>query len=305
MAFDTTKPAQANAALTDIAAILENLLRLRDNERGAGAPANEQAGQLWVDSSGASDITKQRDSADAAWVDLWDELYPPKAHREAATLDHPALSVTTAKINNLAVTTGKLADGAVTPVKMNIGSGEVSTIVVAGENLLLPGGHYGFYPEIKSSDAAGVVTAQVANADVPGIAYVNHIFIATGNVAHTAYAQQYYVTASGREPWIFAVVEKLTGKILSAWYAKDHPQGHPHPFISRKGDDPAIEISLLGIKTSWGILRIAERLGVGVLEVLHRLRVDLSREIPWTPRDMDGHQTLMEPHPSYRVRTVG
>lgn len=85
----------------------------------------------------------------------------------------------------------------------------------------LPGGEYGFYPQTKL----------------------------TGG---TIYAQQRYVTSSGEEHWIFLLVKKGTGEIVSGYSAPDHPMyGNggdinevPHPFHDIKPDEEVIIITM-------------------------------------------------------------
>jgi hypothetical protein len=81
--------------------------------------------------------------------------------------------------------------------------------------LTLPGGSYGFYPQVKNLDE-------------------------TSYTVYT-YAQQRYVTASGHDHWIFLLVDKETGKPISSYQAPDHPSANqgdateldiPHPFGS-------------------------------------------------------------------------
>ena len=89
----------------------------------------------------------------------------------------------------------------------------------SSSNIALPGGEYGFYPQIKGS----------ADCD----------------------AQQRYITASGKDHWIFLLVNKVTGKINSAFEAPDHPcYGNvadevemPHPFLSM--DEATQEVVLV------------------------------------------------------------
>lgn len=79
----------------------------------------------------------------------------------------------------------------------------------AGDDLTLPGGTYGFYPQFKKSGS-------------------------------TRYAKQRYVTASGLDHWIFLLVNKSAKDVIQTYQAPDHPAyGNggdfvkiPHPFLN-------------------------------------------------------------------------
>lgn len=123
----------------------------------------------------------------------------------------------------------------------------------ASEHLTLPGGEYGFYPQTKVSTAIQSVTAQIASAGTH-TSYTTLIYLSTSGGA-TAYAQQRYVTASGRDHWVFLLYDKVKNQIISGWEAPDHPsygQGGdeseiPHPFANywNKPLPPNLEIILL------------------------------------------------------------
>lgn len=68
MAFNPNIPAQGNNARSDLAAMKENFLRLRDNEAGSSEPSNLAAGILWADSSGTEVSLKLRNKANTAWL---------------------------------------------------------------------------------------------------------------------------------------------------------------------------------------------------------------------------------------------
>ena len=127
------------------------------------------------------------------------------------------------------VTEAKLAASAVSQAKLKTSTGSVSTIG-SPANLTLPGGEYGFYPQIKYSQ--GSMDAQIANAVALTGSYVTNIYLTVGG------AQQRYVTSSGEVFWIFILRDKVTKDIISIWQAPDHPcfgNGGkpllvPHPF---------------------------------------------------------------------------
>ena len=154
---------------------------------------------------------------------------------------------------------------------LNTATGEVSISadMIASTNIVeietLPGGTYGFYPQVKVSDAAGIQGGQwdtPANFTTESVAfsattyysrYVNRARVwnqksGTGYV----YAKQRYVTASGHDHWIFlklATVDILIdgeiihkkGDKIASYQAPDHPSANqggateieiPHPFGS-------------------------------------------------------------------------
>jgi len=146
------------------------------------------------------------------------------------------LAVEEGMLAALAVTEGKLAASAVAQAKLKTSQGSVSG--TGGiSNYTLPGGEYGFYPQVKKS-AAGAMDAYMADPAVSvTTSYVTNIALGAQS-ANTAYAQQRYVTASGEVFWIFILRDKITKKIRSMWQAPDHPcfgNGGkpllvPHPF---------------------------------------------------------------------------
>ncbi len=140
------------------------------------------------------------------------------------------LAVTEGKIGPLAVSEGKMANSAVSQLVLKTDFGTVSTTSESGENLTLPGGEYGFYPQVmwtKTAGTYGTITAQIASAVQPAMdTYVTNIFL-VANIVNggntTAVALQRYITSSGHDPWIFLKVEKGTNRIISAYEAPDHP----------------------------------------------------------------------------------
>ena len=153
------------------------------------------------------------------------------------------LAVTEGKIGALAVTNGKIGASAVTQGKIATSQGSVShTGSTAPTNKTLPGGEYGFYPQVKiNATPTGTMSAQIATG-ISGSAYITNILLTLTNATDTAYAQQRYVTSSGEIFWLFLLRDKQTGQIISAYQSPDHPcfgnGGKPniiqHPFASVK-----------------------------------------------------------------------
>jgi hypothetical protein len=103
-----------------------------------------------------------------------------------------------------------------------------------GNNLTLPGGEYGFYPQIKYSGESNL-TAFTCDF-FSGTSYVTNIWLTTTN--GIGYAQQRYISSSGKEHWIYLLRDKTTSQIIAAYEAPDHPSANsqalhidiPHPF---------------------------------------------------------------------------
>jgi len=133
-----------------------------------------------------------------------------------------------------------MANSAIAQAKLKTSTGSVSTTTAA--LLTLPGGEYGFYPQIKTSGGAST-SFQIGTGS--GIPTSYATLMSVDPSAGTGYAQQRYVTSSGEVHWIFILKDKSTGNIISMWEAPDHPcfgAGgdpllNPHPF---PGYDPGI-----------------------------------------------------------------
>lgn len=125
-----------------------------------------------------------------------------------------------------------IAASAVSQAKLKTSTGSVSAAAYVGAtNLTLPGGEYGFYPQVT-----GNITAQIAYAANLSYYITNICLTAVGSSG--VFAQQRYVTSSGEVFWIFILRDKVTKDIISIWQAPDHPcfgNGGkpllvPHPF---------------------------------------------------------------------------
>jgi len=128
------------------------------------------------------------------------------------------------------------------------------------------------------------------------------------------YAQCRYVTSSGTEYWVFALYDKQQHKILASYAAPDHPcygnggdeNAVPHPFPDYY-DKPLpenFEIILLDMVTTNELRRRADEEKRIIPMLLAEYDVDMSCELEFIPRDMDGHRTLMNKHPSYTIRRL-
>jgi hypothetical protein len=163
-----------------------------------------------------------------------------------------ALGIVEGMIAAGAVVEAKIGAAAVTQAKLKTSQGSVSgssangTLYLAG----LPGGEYGFTPQVKSNTAdwatfngfcapgAGTsLSPQVTTSyAAPGVAFT----VDTGEGTNWVYAQQRYVTSSGEVFWIFILRDKITKEVKAMYQAPDHPcfgnGGKPllvsHPFGS-------------------------------------------------------------------------
>jgi len=151
-----------------------------------------------------------------------------------------ASAVTTVKINAQAVTQAKIADAAVGQAQLITSSGNVSTSSTVGVILTLPGGAYGFYPELKadsiSTSAAATIGGDKANPQLWGTTYTNYIVLTCGTIG-TAFARQRYVNACPPYDlgdgeigqFIFALIDNGTGNIEATYSAPEAPWHHNGP----------------------------------------------------------------------------
>lgn len=136
------------------------------------------------------------------------------------------------------ITNAAMGSGSIKQAQLNTSTGEVSTTTInaGGITLVLPGGSYGFYPQVKSSSASGQLWAQIAGATgetantiTPGTSYTTLIQMASNSLSYTAYAQQRYINSSppykladGEIPlFVFVALDK--DKKVVATYSADVP----------------------------------------------------------------------------------
>ena len=137
-------------------------------------------------------------------------------------------------VANNGIVTAMIANANVTQAKLKTSQGSVNTNSTTPVNLTLPGGEYGFYPQVYR-----VATAQICVSSA-GTSYVTNISLTSSSSILTVYAQQRYVTSSGEVFWIFILRDKITKDIKAMYQAPDHPcfgNGGkpllvPHPFGS-------------------------------------------------------------------------
>lgn len=198
-------------------------------------------------------------------------------------------AVTEVKIGTAAVTEAKIGAAAVAQGKLKTALGEVSKGSGWG-HLTLPGGQYGFYPQIRGDVASPTVGAMIFNSGIANIptSYISNISL-SGDGATAIYAQQRYVTASGQDHWVFLLVDKVTGDILAGYSAPDHPMyGNggdinlvPHPF--RAMDLTGKEVVILG-KADIAALKTKVTKDDSILTIIHRdHKIEVAQEFPYQP----------------------
>jgi hypothetical protein len=159
----------------------------------------------------------------------------------------PDGSVTEVKLASNAVTQAKMADAAVGQAELKNTNGDVSTTSQSGAVITLPGGAYGFYPQLwhgtagKTSFWGWDVTAGLGKqaASVVGVTPTATIYLASSDAGFSAVARQTYVEASrpynlgdGAVPlFMFAVIDNGTGAILHTYVAPDPPWANNGPTI--------------------------------------------------------------------------
>lgn len=196
-------------------------------------------------------------------------------------------AITTAsKVNTSALTgTTYLPDSTVDTTALKTATGEVSGL---GEHNL-PGGTYGFYPQIKASTGGGA--QWLISSSYATNAYRTNIY--HNNAAN--YSQQRYITASGTDWFVYLQIGKLTGGIEKFFSAPDHVsygsggdyEKVPHPFGNI--DLTKYEIVLLDKETISQLQAestdIDEETGTKRLATLinEDYKVNLTRKEPYIP----------------------
>lgn len=206
-------------------------------------------------------------------------------------------AITTAnKVNTSALYgTAYLPDATVDTTALKTAIGEVSSGSTGNVLLTLPGGSYGFYPQIRQDTAnagqtfdAGIIRSQTGSAI--GATYVTRITLQGGDVSNLLYAQQRYVTASGKDLWIFLLIDRITKDIFCAYSASDHPaygnggnfEKVPHPFGNY--DETKYEIILLDKETCLALKIESETTGKSVLTLLNEeYRPNITKEETYQP----------------------
>ena len=146
--------------------------------------------------------------------------------------------VTNAMMANNAIGQAEMADNAIGQAELKDAMSSVHKGGAGSGNLTLPGGQFGFYPQIKDSGGGGSYYMELAHSGAPvGTNYVTNIHMYVVPTM-TAYAQQRHITASGDLHWVFILRDKITKEIGSMCQSSEHPcfgnggkpQLVPHPF---------------------------------------------------------------------------
>ncbi len=180
--------------------------------------------------------------------------------------------------------------GTITSTMLKTSTGEVSKTGGSG-HVTLPGGEYGFYPQIKMSKIESAQWGAVILLDGSysgWTGYVTNIFL--NGQGGTLYARQRYVTTSGEDIWIFLLVDKNTKEIITAYQAPDHPaygnggdfEKVPHPFGSY--DETKQEIVLVDKETCLTLKTESQQIDKSILTLIHEgYSVDMGKEQDYQP----------------------
>ncbi|OGG42877.1 hypothetical protein A3G50_00595 [Candidatus Jorgensenbacteria bacterium RIFCSPLOWO2_12_FULL_42_11] len=204
-----------------------------------------------------------------------------------------------------------VADNSISTAKLKTTTGEVSVGAGSDTDVTLPGGEYGFYPQIKASASSG--TGRISIKAAPsGVAMLTTYTtrISLYHDTNTIYAKQRYVTASGEDMWIFLLVDKDTKEIMLAYQAPDHPAyGNggdfnklPHPFGDY--DSNTQDIVLIEKDQAKAIQREAQEKNMSVLELIDsEYKIDLGHIYDYKPihsgQFLETKPVLVEHIPDY------
>lgn len=129
----------------------------------------------------------------------------------------------------ITVTESSLGAASVSQTKLKTTTGEVS-VAAASQNLTLPGGEYGFYPQIRVN--TGSMTATIGSS-VTNTSYVTNIHL---NATNNGYAQHIYIQASPPydlgdgeiQLFVFALLDS-SGNIVATYVAPEAPWHYNGP----------------------------------------------------------------------------
>jgi uncharacterized protein YnzC (UPF0291/DUF896 family) len=217
-------------------------------------------------------------------------------------------------------TSGYMPDDSVDTTALKTGTSEVSRSGTYTDNTIT-GGSYCFYPQIKMSHSVSqthnaFICGRDDNAAFTGwsAAYVTTISLACQT--NTIYAQCRYVTASGKDHWIFLLRDKISGEIVSGSSAPDHvcygnggdPEKLPHPFGNPDLDK--YEIILLDKETTEALKEESRITGKSILTLIHEdFKIDTTKEGVYQPlhsgKFLNEEPVLIETIPSYiKIRKI-
>lgn len=166
-----------------------------------------------------------------------------------------------------------LPAGTVDQAALKTTTGEAST-AIAFSVITLVGGEWAFFPQVKNVGGAPSEAVRFfVQGDFTQSSYATRWGIGAPN-GGTSYAKTRYVQASGKDDWLFLLYDGSIDKIISGWYAPDHPcygQGGneieiPHPFVGPI--DPGLSILLID-NSIINELKSKRRRNRGILEIIN------------------------------------
>jgi len=233
----------AHVIETDMQNVEDNFEALRSNFSGSTAPASPVAFQFWANTSDSKIYIRTTASSWEHFFDAANKVLTKPLSSAAITSSQlgatcvkaaniNAAAITSSHLNSSMIVSSHLTTACVTQTNLKTTTGSVAVSGVAG----LPGGQYGFWPQINKSETSErdlIVNVysigSVQSAFGPGsYIYASQLCTAT----------QRYVTASGDIHWLYFLRKKNSTEVIMIWEAPDHPSygngGKPkliqHPF---------------------------------------------------------------------------
>lgn len=166
-------------------------------------------------------------------------------------------TITDQQVANNTLTQGTIADNAIGQGELKTAQGEASVNAGSTTNndavLTLPGGQYGFYPQMRSSSPTKYPTFNLSSGAVfqslsasYSTSFVTYVTLDNSlSGSSSAYIQQRYIQASPPYkiqsvdfgPFIYVLLNEQ-GKVLSTWQAIDPPWWLLAPTTERKVRQP-------------------------------------------------------------------
>ena len=229
-------------------------------------------------------------------------------------------AIDTAELANNAVTNAKLAASAVKQANLDRTGQTQSNSTTTWQSFTLTGGSYCFFPQSYASNVNGVECYMSHSSGVnTSTSPIAHASMRAAAAATTGYVIQWYIDASGKEHWLFCIVDKMTGLVMLASETANHPSwgngNNPdkiiHPFMNYWNNPlpPNHEIVLLDMDSIKELQRLKGS-KQSILELLHDdngepdFIINTAKTLTFAPRDMNGKDTLKLKHDSYVVREL-
>jgi len=194
----------------------------------------------------------------------------------------PAPAIAMAALATYPFTQTDIDSSAIGQGQLKTTTGEVSTTGPTLTRLTLPGGSYGFYPQVKASvsSTSAEITAYISfpTGVADPASYVTRIMLANEDAARLSYAQQRYIQASppydlgdGEIPlFIFAKIDSQ-GNVIAVYEAPEAPWHYNGPtnikadfYRSGKGyqkrkDSEEINSAMIAAGHSKGLTRASSK----------------------------------------------